>query len=320
VLRLGDWANASQGTAGNAVGDAATPRVSSDASFEPYDGSSSSAPVDAGSSTHEADVAISGVVLTNHPEFAFADNGKAALTIVSAFIDLQTGSSFSSLLIHGEVENRSQVTWCLPLFDSVAMGVQDVGCSSDGPPYDGALGTPEVCLAPRARAAFRCIQNHVPPTLLADARDLSYAISALKMNSEVPHPANPALLSKEIVMRSSGWVVSGNMRSSSTPIYNWRVAIYAKNERGLLVDDSDAFPSNLGTIAANQTVAFEDAPFAFYTGKPEGAVIYNNFLVGTGSGGAGLSDRVVGEQAERVQAIEQARASYDQGRRLLRAQ
>ncbi len=220
-------------------------------------------------------------VRTNAPHIGLLNHGVDWLEIVSIFFRVRVGGSFNTITIHGEIENRDQEMRCIPLVDVSRLDDVDVLTIADAAPHQSDVSDVTVaCLPPGGRGVFRGIENEVSATILEDSKTFTYDISALKRDYS-PHPATPILLSMQRERGDDGtrWV-SGQLMSAATPIYNLGIDFYAKDERGLVVDDTSAYPHELDTIGANTIVNYESYAFFWYTGEIAGIIQVIGFIDG----------------------------------------
>jgi hypothetical protein len=197
-------------------------------------------------------------VLTNYPGLRFARSG-GDIRITSAYLELQDLAGFGSVRIWGDLENTGPRQLCAPVADRFAIGEQDVLVVIGGKPYKSSSSTvAEVCLDPGAAAIYRGIQNQVDPTLLATATSVSYAFSGRTPTTvEQPNPYDPALLAAAPKQVQGGWALAGRLRTGSADIYDLTVTAYVRDGNGLVRDDVQALPSDLGDIPAQTTLDFE---------------------------------------------------------------
>jgi hypothetical protein len=210
---------------------------------KPSDGGSScGAPSVAGTAGHSAEG-----ILTNFPGFHFTKTG-GDFTITSIYFKLQQLSTFNSIQVWGDLKNTGTTQLCIPLADTFNIGSQDVIVVVDGDAFKGSSSVSDTCLEPGGKAFFKGIQNDVSASLLAANPTITYAISGFRSTMlEIRHPSDPVLLSAAPTQTSLGWALAGKMRAPAT-IWNLEVGVYVRDPNGLLYNDIDAFPSDLGTI------------------------------------------------------------------------
>jgi hypothetical protein len=198
-------------------------------------------------------------VLTNYPAFHFVkSNGD--LDITSIYFKLQKLSTFNSIQVWGELKNTGTSQQCIPLVDTFDIGSQDVLVVVDGDAYKSSSGVTETCVEPGGKALFKGIQNDVSGTLLDSPSTVTYAVSGFVSSMRsLRSPSDPVLVSAAPKKSMTGWVVGGKMKAVAT-IYNLKVGIYVRDPNGLIYDDTDAFPNNLGTIEELTDFDFETYP------------------------------------------------------------
>lgn len=197
-------------------------------------------------------------VLTNVPSLRITKLA-GDLTITSVYFRVDTGASFNTVWVWGDLKNNGPDQLCIPLYESFAIGTQDVLVVVDGNPYQSDLsGVTDVCVEPGGTAAFNGIQNNVSATLLSTATNVSYEFSGLVLSpSEIPDPYDPVVLSASPRQVTGGWALGGQMQSGAMTIYNLMVTAYIRDANGLLYDDQNAFPGDLGDIEYGTTFDFE---------------------------------------------------------------
>ena len=195
-------------------------------------------------------------VLTNYPSLRIT-KVQGDLAITTVYFKVDTGSSFNTVRVWGDLKNNGSSQLCIPLYESFNIGTQDVLVVVDGNPYQSIGSVTDVCVEPGGMAAFTGIQNNVSATLLSSATSVSYEFSGLVLSpSEIPEPNDPTVLSIGVRQVTGGWALGGQMRSGPMTIYNLDVQAYIRDPNGLLYDDQDAFPSDLADIAPNTTFDF----------------------------------------------------------------
>ena len=219
-------------------------------------GSSSCSAAIAGTATMNPDG-----ILTNVPSLRITKLA-GDLTITTVYFRVDMGTSFNTVWVWGDLKNNGASQLCIPLYESFAIGAQDVLVVVDGNPYQSDLsGVTDVCVEPGGTAAFNGIQNNVSATLLTSATSVSYEFSGLVLSpSEIPDPYDPVVLSASPRQVTGGWALGGQMQSGAMTIYNLGVQAYIRDANGLLYDDQTAYPSDLGDIAPNTTFDFETFP------------------------------------------------------------
>lgn|SRR5262245_24790226 len=200
-------------------------------------------------------------ILTNVPALRITKLA-GDLTITTVYFRVDTGTSFNTVWVWGDLKNNGTSQLCIPLYETFAIGAQDVLVVVDGNPYQSDLsGVTDVCVEPGGTAAFNGIQNNVSATLLSTATSVSYEFSGLVLSpSEIPDPYDPVVLSVSPRQVTGGWALGGQMQSGAMTIYNLGVQAYIRDANGLLYDDQTAYPSDLGDIAPNTTFDFETFP------------------------------------------------------------
>jgi hypothetical protein len=249
-------------------------------------------------------------ILTNHPQFQFTGTGD--LVITTAYFLLTRLSSFNSLQIWGDIENRGTKNLCIPLAD-LAIGGVDILTVVDGPAYDVSGTVTSACVPPNGKAAFSSIENEVAGTILDGSPTVVYSFTALDRPAALRHPDEPAILQPKVAAVSRGWGVTGSMQTRANYIYNFGIDIYARDSSGVLFDTATAFPGNLATLAPNTTMTFETSPAELGVSNPvdgpfEGFELYTSFIEGmarSASTSAPTEDEVRAEQraARRTQVI-----------------
>jgi hypothetical protein len=245
------------------------------------DSDTDDAEVDSGPEVFDPGFSILTEVRTNVSHIGLINQGVDWLEIVSIFFRVRVGGSFNTITIHGEIENRDQEMRCIPLVDVSRLDDVDILMIADAAPHQSDVSDLTVaCLPPGGRGVFRGIENEVSATILEDSQTFTYDISALKRDYS-PHPATPILLSMQRERSNDGTRrVSGQLMSAATPIYNLGIDFYTKDERGLVVDDTSAYPHDLDTIGANTIVDYESYAFFWYTGEIAGLIQVMSFING----------------------------------------
>lgn len=283
-------------------------------------------PLDAGSTTDAAmvdagstpaidagPVGMSGGVLTNHPNLTFLNAG-SGITITSAYLEMIEGATLITIRLYAELENMSSDTLCIPLVDVLTVGGVDVLGVVEAPPYDVLSTLSSPCLPPGGTGVMRGIENDVPASLLDTATSFNYAISGLVRNDAFPHLADPTILSADAVLDSPGtYVVSGQLRTTSMAIYNLKLLFFAVDPRGLIVDDTDAFPLSLGTLPVNSTIDYTTYPFFWYEQEPTSLFGYNSFILSSSSAFV-----LLGSDGPRLETLEAQREELERRRTELR--
>jgi hypothetical protein len=241
------------------------------------------APFDAG------EVAISGDVLTNRPGLGFISTGTNDLFVVSAHFRIQETSVLDTVFVHGEYENRGSVTRCIPLMN-MTIGAQIITALADGPAFDSPVSTlSQACVKPGERGAYRGIQNEIARDLLDTAGAVTYAISGLQATQQVPSPFAPTLLSADRVAEGQLFGVGGQIRTAAEPIYNVEIVFYARDAFGLIIDDTSAFPFDLATLPANETLDYRSYAFGQLRAEPDGLVHFFEYIEGVSTSSLTLS-------------------------------
>jgi hypothetical protein len=200
-------------------------------------------------------------ILTNYPSLHIT-KVQGDFTITTVYFTVETGTSFSTVRVWGDLKNNGPSQLCIPLYESFDIGTQDVLVVVDGNPYQSTFSSvTDVCVEPGGTAAFTGIQNNVSASLLTNATSVSYEFSGLVTSpGEIPEPNDPTVLSIETRQVTGGWAVGGQMRSGPMTIYNLDVQVYIRDPNGLLYDDQDAFPGDLNDIPPNTMFDFETYP------------------------------------------------------------
>lgn len=250
--------------------------------------------------------------LTNRPDFTFDTSGD--LVITTAYFEQVDLTSFSALLLWGDVENRGTDTLCTALADLSVNG-QDVLTVINAPAYRDVLTVSAACIAPGASGVFNSIENDIPVSLLDGGGVVEYSFSGLSTSSAVPHPAAPVVVAASVGAVEGGFGVSGTLLTTATPIYNFAIDVYARDVSGLLFADMSAFPGDLATLPISTELAFETGPALVQAIEPidgpfDNFELYMSFIdesVALGIVGSPPAQRYAQAQRERLAARDAAR-------------
>ena len=277
-------------------------------------------PFDAGG----AGIAVN--VLTNHPEFGFINSGTLGIELVSAYIWIEEiTETFNTLWMHGEMETRGDEIVCILSFNLARLGVVDINVVTDGPPFQlGTIGVSTECLEPGARGVWHAIENEVATDLFDRNSTFRYAITGLVRPEAVPHTLAPIVLSTDMVQHSTGgYLMRGQLRSPAMPIYNVSIRFAARDERGLVMDDANAYPGDHDTLAPSSVFDYESYPFLVYKEKPASLITFVHFIDGVAppeGASSVLATEPLGEVGLRLQQRREGDEAYRRARQRAEAQ
>ncbi len=181
-----------------------------------------------------------------------------------------------------EVENTTSSTECDFLPDA-RLGITDLTGLVETPPYYGEYvdTVTNDCLGPGDVGVFNGLARGVTEASLATESSLFLDLSPSTIGTNYRATDGPTVLSAEIVAVEGGWGVQGQL-SVPTTVRNYNLTFYARDERGLLTSELQAYPRELDTLYAGETVAFETlapAPCDFVE-----HLAFPSWIVGASSG------------------------------------
>jgi hypothetical protein len=214
-------------------------------------------------------------VLTTLGGAAFTKTG-GSLVITSLYAKIENLTSFNSIQLWGDMENRGTSLECIPLV-TFAIDGYDILTIAEGPPYKGSSTVTEVCIPPGGKGIYNGIDNSVASTLLDHPTSVTYTFQTLVATNEVPHPATPSLVGATVDHGTGLYEVSGSLQARATDIHNLGIHFFVRDSSGLLRERLTAFPGDLGTIAAGSQIPFASSGLATAFSR---FVAYSSFIDG----------------------------------------
>jgi len=266
--------------------DSGMPPEPEDAGQPPDDAAQPQPQPDAGPLLPDDGAAISGVTLTNAPHIGFTNVGASPLVIVSASFELDVISEVEAFVrMYGDLENQGTQNLCILLSDlfTVDNGPDEL-VVVEGEAYDdttiAASSLSMTCIPPGGRGIWHGIISDVLPSFVEDAREIRYAFSGLVRNEYLPSPYAPEVLYADPVMSDTGYVIRGIVRTRDLAIYNVALAFFGRRPSGLIFDEANAYPLDLGTLSPDTTIFYESNTFLFSEEEPESLTYYVDFIEG----------------------------------------
>lgn len=192
--------------------------------------------------------------LTNLIGASFVKTG-GALVITSFYAAIDVLPSYNAIHLWGDIENRGSSIECIPLV-TLAINNYDVLTVATGPAYRGSTSVSTSCLPPGGRGVISGIDSNVSSTLLDGATTVTYSFDTTVISGAVPHPGAPTLTGVTVDGASGSYAITGTMRAGSVDIYNVDLDFFIRDSSGLLRDEQNAFPGDLGTIVAGSATPF----------------------------------------------------------------